>query len=471
MGETEGTVSKGSIFIVGVMLSGAFIAILNQTVLSPALPKIMSDLGITAVQGQWLTTAFMLVNGIMIPITAFLINRFSTRQLFITSMAFFTAGTAVAGFADSFFVLLSGRILQAIAAGVLMPMIQTVILLIFPKAQRGKAMGIVGIVIAAAPAIGPTLAGWVVDSWGWNSLFQIIAAISLVDMVFAIFSLKNVGETQKSHFDGVSVIFSTLGFGGLLYGCSNAGIYGWIHPLTWAPLLVGITVLILFTFRQLRGKEPLLELRVLKTKAFAHATIIGMLVNAALISGTIITPLYLQNILHFTAMQSGLVMLPGAIIMTVMSPITGNLFDRVGPRVLAVTGLAITSASSIAFFFCNEHWTFLYLCLVYTIRMFGISLVFMPLTTWGLNALDNSFLAHGSAINNTLRQISGSIGTAILVTVMTIFTQARISAGPQESMMWGIHMSFGAAAGIAVAAFIMAFLFVRNPKEDDIFCD
>lgn len=458
--------------IIGVMLSGAFIAVLNQTILSPALPSIMRDMQITAVEGQWLTTAFMLVNGIMIPISAYLINRFTTRQIFLSSMLLFTAGTALAGFADEFVILLVARILQAMSAGILMPMIQTVILLLFPKEKRGSAMGTVGIVIAFAPAVGPTLAGWMVDAWGWSSVFLVIAPLAAIDVILGCFLLKNVGETAKTELDYLSVVFSTLGFGGLLYGCSAAGSYGWGHVLTLGPLAAGILFIIVFVRRQLKLKTPLLELRVLETKAFSYATLISMIVNAALIAGTIITPIYLQNILHFTAMQSGLVMLPGAILMGIMSPITGNLFDRFGPRTIAITGLGIMTGFTLFFVFMDETWSFGFLCMIYTIRMFGLSLVNMPITTWGLNSLENRMIAHGSAINNTARQVAGSIGTAILITIMTMVTAWNRNAGGVDATLRGMHAAFGVAFGLSAAALIMAILFVKGEKRiDDIFCD
>lgn len=458
--------------IIGVMLSGAFIAVLNQTILSPALPSIMQDMGITAVEGQWLTTAFMLVNGIMIPITAYFIDRFTTRQLFLSSMILFTAGTAIAGMASVFWVLLVARVLQAMAAGILMPMIQTVILLLFPREKRGSAMGTVGIVIAFAPAIGPTLAGWVVDSWGWNGIFLMIAPLAAIDVILGFFMLQNIGEIKKRKLDVASVVYSTLGFGGLLYGFSAAGSYGWIHVLTLAPLVIGALFLLIFIRRQLRLETPLLELRVLQSRVFTYATIIGMIVNAALIAGTIIMPIYLQNVLRFTAMQSGLVMLPGAIIMGIMSPITGNLFDRFGPRGIALIGLSIMTVFSAFFVFMDETWTFGFLCMIYTVRMFGLSLVNMPLTTWGLNALDNRMIAHGSAINNTARQVAGSIGTAILITIMAIVTALNKDAGTLEATLSGMHAAFGVATGLSAAALIMAILFVKKEKRtDDIFCD
>lgn len=458
--------------IIAVMVSGVFLAVLNQTVLSPALPSIMSDLNITASDGQWLTTAFMLVNGIMIPITAYFIDRFTTRQLFLSSMILFAAGTAVAGIAGSFPVLLISRILQAIAAGILMPMIQTVILLLFPREKRGTAMGTIGIVIAFAPAIGPTLSGWVVDQWGWNAIFLMIVPLSVIIIVMSFILLRNVGETTNPKLDILSVIFSTIGFGGLLYGFSVAGSFGWLHPVTIITLVLGIIFLVLFIRRQLALATPLLELRVLRSREFKYSTLIGMIVNAALVAGTIITPIYLQNILHFTAMQTGLVMLPGALLMGVMSPITGRLFDRFGPRGISIFGLALLTVFTAFFIFMDETWGFTLLCIIYTTRMFGLSMVNMPINTWGLNSLENRMIAHGSAINNTARQVAGSIGTAILITIMSLVSAANISAGPVDSTLSGIHAAFGTATALSAVALIMAIVSVKKKKhDDDIFCD
>lgn len=458
--------------IIAVMISGVFLAVLNQTVLSPALPSIMKDLNITANEGQWLTTAFMLVNGIMIPITAYFINRFTTRQIFLSSMFFFAAGTAVAGFASNFTVLLLARILQAMAAGVLMPMIQTVMLLLFPREKRGTAMGTIGIVIAFAPAIGPSLAGWIVDTWGWNAVFLLIAPLAFIIIILSFFLLKNVGETERTRLDVLSVVLSTFSFGGLLYGFSVAGTLGWVHPVTIAAIVLGAIFLYLFVRRQNRLEEPLLELKVLKTKIFSYSTIISMIVNAALIAGGIITPIYLQNVLGFTAMQSGLLMLPGALLMGVMSPITGRLFDRFGPRFISILGLSILTIFTGAYILMDETWTFIPLCLVYTARMFGLSLVNMPINTWGLNALENRMIAHGSAINNTARQVAGSIGTAVLITIMSIVSVMNQDKGEIGATLSGMHGAFTAALLLSAAALIMAVLFVKREKrDDDIFCD
>ena len=445
-----------------VMLSGAFIATLNQTVISPALPSIMRDLGITASDGQWLTTAFMLVNGIMVPITAYLINKFTTRQLFVAAMLFFSGGTTLAAFATTFPLLLGGRIFQAMGAGILMPLIQTVTLLIFPKDKRGSAMGMIGIVMAFAPAVGPTLAGWIVDVWGWNAIFSIIAPLGFIDIIFAFIFLKNVGETSNPTLDMLSVVFSTLGFGGLLYGFSVAGNIGWTNPETLLTLLVGIVFLVLFIRRQGKLEEPLLQLKVFTVPIFTYSTILGMIVNAALIAGGIIMPIYLQSVIGFKAVQTGLLMLPGAILMGVMSPITGKLFDKFGPRGLSLSGLSIMTIGTFFFVLCDETFGFYTMMAVYTFRSLGMSMVFMPITTWGMNSLDNSLIAHGGAASNTMRSIAGSIGTALLITIMTIGTNSRAEAGFVESTLFGMHAAFLCATILCVIALVIAILFVKD---------
>lgn len=458
-------ISPKDMFIIAIIISGGFITILNQTVLSPALPSIMRQYGITASEGQWLTTAFMLVNGIMVPVTAYLIDRFTTRMLFIGSMLIFTVGTAVAGFAPTFEVLLFARVLQAIGAGIQMPLGSVVMMLLFPKEKRGIAMGLVGIVVAFAPAIGPTLSGWVVDNWGWHVIFQIIAPIALLDIIFGFFFLRNIGEVTKPKLDGRSVVYSTLAFGGLLYGFSVAGTYGWLNAMTVVPLLVGIVVLVIYVKRQLTIPVPLLNLRVLKESIFTYSVILTMIVSAALLAATVIFPIYLQDVMGYTALTSGLIMMPGAIVMGIMSPISGMLFDRFGPRKMSMIGLGIMTVTTAMFCFLSTQWTIPMLCGIFCIRTFGMSMVNMPLSTWGINSLDNSVVAHGNAVANTARQVSGSIGTAIMITIMTIVTANRTPIeGAQQGLLDGMNASFGFATILAAIALIIAFFKVHDDE-------
>src|SRR5690625_4302906 len=331
---------KKNIPLIAVLLSGAFITILNQTLLGTALPPIMHDLQISESTVQWLQSIFMLVNGIMIPITAFLIERFTTRGLFLTAMSLFALGTLICAIAPGFSFLLIGRVLQASGAGIMMPLMQTIMFLIFPIDKRGTAMGMFGLVIAFAPAIGPSLSGWLVDQFPWRSVFIVVLPIAIINITAAYFLLKNVTEQTFPKVDIPSIILSTLGFGGLLYGFSMAGTeaYSWISLMVLAPLIVGGITLYFFIRRQLRLEKPILEFRIFRYKIFTLSTAIGMISFFSMIGGAIILPIMMQDYMGFSPLMSGLMLLPGAILMGLMNPITGRLFDRFGGKGLSITG-------------------------------------------------------------------------------------------------------------------------------------
>ncbi|UOQ44998.1 DHA2 family efflux MFS transporter permease subunit [Halobacillus salinarum] len=447
-----------------VLISGAFVAILNQTLLATALPKIMADLQLDANTAQWLQSIFMLVNGIMIPITAFLIERFTTRRLFMTAVGLFAVGTLICALAPNFIVLLLGRILQASGAGIILPLMQTILFLVFPIEKRGAAMGMFGLVIAFAPAIGPTLSGYLVEHFPWRSLFYIILPIAILDMFLAYFILKNVTKQTFPRVDTLSIILSTFGFGGLLYGFSVAGNGGWGHPEVIISLIVGAIALTLFILRQLKLEKPILEFRIFKYKIFTLTTALGMVTFIAMIGGAVILPILMQNMLGFTAFESGLMLLPGALLMGIMNPITGRLFDKFGAKWLAVIGLALLAFSTYMFTDITPETTFTYLAVVNAVRMFGIAMVMMPVTTAGLNQLPQHLMPHGTAMNNTMRQVSGAVGTALLVSIMT--NQAHPSEGV-TGLIHGVNVSFIAATLIALVGVILAFFIKHSQPEKE----
>ncbi|GGC98531.1 MFS transporter [Thalassobacillus devorans] len=443
-----------------VLLSGAFVAILNQTLLATAIPHIMQDLNLDANTAQWLQTIFMLVNGIMIPITAFLIERFTTRGLFLTAVGTFAIGTLVCAIAPNFGILLSGRVLQAAGAGIIMPLMQTILFLVFPVEKRGSAMGMFGLVIAFAPAIGPTLSGYLVDHHHWRSLFYVILPIAIIDIIVAYFILKNVTKQTFPKVDVLSIILSTVGFGGILYAFSVAGSGGWLHTEVLGSLIVGAVTLVLFILRQLKLEQPILEFRIFKNTTFTLTTAIGMVSFIAMIGGAVILPILMQDMLGFTALESGLMLLPGAVLMGLMNPVTGRLFDRFGARWLAIIGLSILVITTFMFSNITMETTFVYLATVNAARMFSISMIMMPVTTAGLNQLPNQLMPHGSAMNNTMRQVAGAVGTALLVSVMT--TQADPAEGI-TGLIHGVNVSFIVAGIIAIAGLVMSF-FIKNSR-------
>lgn len=460
--------------LVAALLIGAFVALLAQTLLNVALPKMMEDLGISANTIQWLATGYLLVNGVLIPVSAYLIERFSTRQLFTTAMGLFTVGTVMCAVAPNFEVVLTGRLVQAAGAGILMPLMSVIFLTIFPIAERGKAMGMMGLAMIFAPAVGPTLSGWVVEHYNWRVLFYIVLPLSLFALIFGIISMRNVTKTSMPKLDTLGIILSTLGFGGLLYGFSDAGHDGWDSPRVVISLIVGVISLVLFFWREWKIDKPILEFRVFKYNMYSLTTVINMIITMSMYSGMILLPIYLQNIRGFTPLEAGLLLLPGAILMGVMSPITGIIFDKIGARWLSVAGLIITVITTYEFSQLTVETTYTHLIWMYTLRMFGMSMLMMPIQTAGMNQLPQRLNAHGSAMSQTLRNVAGALGTAFLVTIMSNSAARRVKElmmegqiaptdkvgvleATQQGTIYGINYSFVIATWMTVAALVLAF--------------
>lgn len=475
--------SYNRIAIVAVLLVSAFVAVLNQTLLNTALPKIMESLEVSASTAQWLMTGFMLVNGVMIPVTAFLIEKYTTRKLFFTAMGLFTLGTLVAALAPNFPVLLSGRLIQASGAGIMMPLMQTVMLLVFPVEKRGQAMGMAGLVIAFGPAIGPTLSGWLVESYSWRVPFFVILPIALGSILFGVFALKNVTKQTNPNIDILSIILSTFGFGGLLYGLSSAGNDGWDSKNVYIAIIIGVISLTSFIWRQFRLKKPILEFSVFKHKIYAIAATTSMIVMMAMIGAELLLPIYMQNMRGFTALESGLMLLPGAIVMGIMSPIAGKLFDKFGARWLALIGLTIVTVTTYQYTNLTASTSYTFILIIYAIRMMGISMVMMPVSTAGLNQLPKRLIPHGTAMNNTMRTTAGSLGTALLVTVMTNASKdyepdmskypdvPKAQAEQQmmsDAMIHGINEAFWIATLITIIGVLLSvFLKKQTPNLDE----
>ncbi|WP_066304699.1 DHA2 family efflux MFS transporter permease subunit [Bacillus sp. FJAT-29814] len=477
--------------IIAVLMIGAFIAFLNNTLLNIALPSIMKDLDVDAATVQWMSTGFMLVNGILIPSTAYLIQKYSVRNLFLFSMGMFAAGTILAGFAHAFPLLLAGRMIQAAGSAILMPLLMNVMLVSFPIERRGAAMGVFGLILMAAPAIGPTLSGWIIEHYDWRMLFHFVTPIAIVVILIGFFLLKDKKEKVNIRLDVLSLLLSSIGFGGILYGFSSAGSKGWDSPLVYGTIGVGVISLVTFILRSLKQNQPLLNFRIYKYPMFALASAITMVVNMAMFSGMLLLPIYVQTLRGITPMDAGLMLLPGALVMAFMSPITGKLFDKIGGRPLALAGLTIMTVTTYFFSQLTFETSYTYLMILHAIRMFGMSMVMMPVSTNGLNQLPARFYPHGTAMNNTLNQVAGAIGTALLVTIMSNHTETRakelgdeamknltqqptpevIAQMKQEimakAMLDGINYSFLIATCIAAVAIVLSIFIKRAKQAED----
>ena len=474
--DIQGKVYNRNLLVMSIII-GSFIAILNQTVLSTALPQIIKYFDISASTGQWLTTAYMLVNAIMIPLTALLIDKMPSKKLFMFSMVMFGVGTIICAISPSFEILLIARMIQAIGAGIMMPLVSTVFLLIFPPEKRGTAMGIYGLVVSFAPAIGPSLAGLIIDRWSWHYLFYIIIPIIVIDIILAYFFMKDVVLLKNPKIDMLSIILSSVGFGAMLFGFSNAGNKGWLDTSVMIPMIAGLIVSALFVWRQLAMDNPMLELRVFKSQVFTLTTVIGCILNIASVGASIIVPIFLQSILGKSAFTSGLVLLPGALIMAIMMLVSGRLFDKHGVKPLAISGIILLAVSTLPFANLSKDESLIFITVVYAIRYTGIALVIMPLQTAGMNALPNKLIPHGSATVNMAKQVAGSLGAAVLITVMSNVTTsnapdkalaktniALYKSGMLDAAIKGMNTSFMFCIVITIVALVMS-IFLKGKKQ------
>jgi EmrB/QacA subfamily drug resistance transporter len=477
--------------VIAILMVGAFIAFLNNTLLNIALPSIMKDLHVEASTVQWLTTGFMLVNGILIPTTAHLIQKYSVRRLFLTALGLFTIGTIVSGTAHVFPILLTGRMLQASGSAILMPLLMNVMLVSFPVEKRGMAMGVFGLILMFAPAIGPTLSGWIIEHYDWRMLFHFVTPIAIIILLIGFFVLKDKKDKIAMKLDLFSLLLSSVGFGGILYGFSSAGSKGWDSAEVYGTIIIGVISLLAFIVRQLMQEKPMLNFKIYKYPMFALSSVIAMVVNMSLFSGMLLLPIYVQNLRGITPMHAGLLLLPGALLMAIMSPVNGRLFDKVGGRILAVIGLTIIVITTFAFSKLTLNTSYTHLILLYSARMFGMSMVMMPVSTNGLNQLPKHFYPHGTAMNNTLNQVAGAIGTALLVTIMTNRTESKakelgtaamkhLTSKPTpaalaemkqhilaQAMLNGINFAFLIATFIAAVSLILAFFIKRSLQPEN----
>ncbi|WP_026909190.1 DHA2 family efflux MFS transporter permease subunit [Paucisalibacillus globulus] len=487
MSENISQEQKAPYGVIAILFVGAFVAILNETFLNVALPSIMTEFQVGPATVQWLATGYMLVNGILIPASAFFIQRFTNRSIFLTAMGLFTLGTLLASLSPTFAILLIARLIQASGSAIMMPLLMNVMLVAFPIEKRGQVMGFFGLVMIVAPALGPTLSGFIVEHYSWRMLFNVVLPFSILSLVYAIFRLKNFTPQAKIKLDVLSIILSSIGFGGLLYGFSSAGEMGWDHPLVYGTIITGTIGLLLLIFRQYRIKEPLLEFRIFKYPMFALSSAISITISLALFSGMILIPLYIQTVRGFSPTEAGLLMLPGALVMGIMSPISGRLFDKHGAKNMAIIGLIIMIVTTFIFSKLSMTTPYLLVALVFSVRAFGMSLVNMPVMTNGLNQLPVKDYPHGTAMNNTLSQVSGAIGSALLVTVMNKRMESRlaeISEDPIDmnmidpnstldvpkqlenlAMLNGINFSFFVSGLIIIIALILAFFIKRVPID------
>ncbi|WNM28297.1 MDR family MFS transporter [Demequina capsici] len=456
--------------VIWMLIVAAFTVILNETIMGVAIPHLMTDLGISASAAQWLTTAFLLTMAVVIPITGFLLQRMSTRTLYLIAMSLFTAGTAIAAVAPGFEVLLIARVIQASGTAIMFPLLMTTVMELEPPATRGRRMGSISVVISVAPAIGPTVSGLILSFAGWRFLFVAVLPVAVTVLVLGFLRMRTVNEPTHTRIDLLSVPLSAAAFGGIVFGLSRLGEgVGEDPTLALTSFGVGVLALVLFVWRQLllqREDRALLDLRTFRTPTFSLSVVMFAAAMMGLFGAIILLPLFTQGVLGMTVLASGLMLLPGGLISGLLAPSVGRLYDRIGPRPLLIPGTALVAIAMLLMAAsANVGGAWWPMLVSHVVMSTGLALTFTPLFSASLGSLPERLYSHGSATVSTLQQVAAAAGTALFVSVMTALTVSGVAEGTstEAAQASGIRAAFLIAGGIAAIAFVLAF-FIKRPE-------
>jgi DHA2 family lincomycin resistance protein-like MFS transporter len=454
--------------VIGVLLVASFVMILNETVMSVAIPRLMAEFSVTAATAQWLSTAFMLTMAVVIPTTGLILTRFSTRPVFIGAMSLFTAGTLLAAVAPVFSVLVAARVIQASGTAIMLPLLFTTVMTFVPVHLRGRTMGLISIVIAVAPAVGPTFSGFILASLSWRWMFLAVLPIAGLGLFAGAALIRNITTPRAVPVDVLSILLSAATFGGLIYGLSSIGASTEGHSLVppAVPLGIGVAALVFFVQRQLRLQRDdaaLLDLRPFRSRTFTVSIVMILISMGALFGTIILLPIYLQHIMGLTTLETGLVLFPGGLGMGLIAPLVGRIFDRVGPRPLVIPGSIIVAAALGLMTLLGASSPVWLAVAGHVLLSLGLGCLMTPLMTSALGSVEPALYSHGSAIISTLQQLAGAAGTALFITIMTTRTAANLVAGLGDiaAQAAGIHEAFLGGAGLAVLAVATSFLIKR----------
>ena len=439
---------------------GAALGNLSQTGVNAMLPSAMAELGVDVDVGQWLTTGYMLVLGVAVPVATFLMRRLDDRNYLVLSFVLFVAGSLLDYVAPEFFSMLLGRILQAISVGLLIPKMQTIAMTKFPPGRQATAMGIAGIALGFAPSIGPTVGGGLDYAFGWRSFFLVLLVISLVLLVLTFPLVDHGPSSSEARFETLSFILSTLGFGGVLLGLSQASTYGLRSAWVWAPTIVGVVCLVLFVRRQQRIEQPLMDMRIFKSRIFVDGLMASVFLFACYMGVTLVIPLFVQNLQGGTSLDTGLVTLPTVFTAVLVNPISGILADKTSPRLAALVFGSFLTVGSILSVFVDEGTPLWLLSVYQTIRAIGVSGSIGPLLTFALADLKGPLIGHGSSAMVVIRQVAATFGTAIMV--LCVATLDDFAAAGSIPAALPYQAAFGFSALMAI---LSMFVIVTRVKS------
>lgn len=456
--------------VINVLLVSTFVVMLNETAMSVAIPRLMAALDVPASAAQWLTTAFLLTMAVVIPVTGFLLQRINSRPVFMLAMTLFSLGTLIAALAPGLPILIVGRVVQASGTAIMVPLLMTTVMTLVPPHERGKMMGNISIVMSVAPAVGPALAGLILNYFDWRVLFVVMLPISLGALALGWRMMVNVTTPRYAPLDIFSVIISAIAFGGIVYGLSGLGAEAAEGTLpAWIPLCVGLVAMVVFIFRQLQLQKKdaaLLDLRTLKVKNFTISMAMISVLMLAMFGTIILLPIYLVHIQGFDTLSTGLLLMPGALLMGLLGPFVGRLYDKVGPRPLIVPAMILVSVVLWAMTLLGTTTWWPIILAGHIVMSLGFAFLFGPLFTASLSSVPPQLYSHGSAVLGSVQQVAGAAGVALFVAVMSAQTASLAAAGsvPLEALAGGIRTAFIIGAVISLFA-VAASFFVRKPPD------
>lgn len=401
-----------------VVIIGGFMSILDTSIVNIAMPKMMAVFGVGTDKAQWILTVYMLTMGVLQPTTGYLCDVWGTKKMYIASMVVFTIGSALCGLAWSNDSMIAFRIIQAVGGGVIIPVGMSIIYTIFPPAERNFAMGIWGISAMVAPAVGPTLSGYFVEYLDWRLIFTINVPVGIIGTILAAFVLRESPTRPHAKFDTGGFITSALGLFCLLLALSEVSDEGWTSAYILSLLIISVISLTYFVMHELMHEDPLLDLTLFKNTTFSASTLVTFIGTVCLYGGIFLVPLFMENLRHYTAMQNGILMFPAAAIAGIMMPISGKIADRIGAKPVVIVGLILLGLGNYLLRFLDLDTSYDYIFWSLIVRSTGLGLFMMPVTVAGMNTVPFNKIARASAMNNAVRQISGSFGIAMLTTIL-----------------------------------------------------
>lgn len=453
--------SRRTMIFLCLVVSGIASSILS-TAMTTALPDVVEYFGISTSVGQWITSGYSLAMGMIMPLTAFFITRFPTKKLYLAGIGSFILGLLLSIFAGNFAFMMAGRILQACGNGVLMTAAQVIILTVYPVEKKGTMMGTYGLATTAAPVVAPTIAGLMIDAFGWKSIFYVALAIMAVSFVISSIVFEDVLEVQDKEFDAVSFVESIIAFGGITLGIGNISSFGLISIEGGLPLLVGAVACAFFILRQCGLEKPFLDVKILANRNYAVSVIASMVLYLVMMGSSVMMPLYVQSVMGYSAVVSGLVTLPGSLATALVSPFAGRLYDRIGIKKIFAAGAAALVISNAGMYFLTMDTPLWTAAALNVIRNISIGSLMMPLLTWGTSNVVPQKVADASSLLTSFRTIAGSIGSAVFVGIMTVVGEASVDTYGDAAMMHGMNISFLWMAAGAVVLFLIAVFAVRE---------